>query len=385
MKRLKIIFLGTNGFPFGMAAVEKQKLIAKALNQKIDVEVEIICNNSLSNKKIPIKGLHEGIKYRYTCLYTKRRKNRILNRINRLFGRINELLILLYCKYNVAIVSSRNFNTLFLYYIILKLRNKKFILTAVEDKNIMPSSSTIMGKIDNFFYQKYIWKMVDGALPISEELKRQISKSNPFLPQLKVPAIVDLTLFQKEYVNPMKDNYLLFCGAATYFDTIKLIVDSFVMASVNTKLVLVINGNKNEIEEVKNYLIKQDSTNIIIKSDLSYSDLVAHYKYALALLIPLNFTQQDKARFPHKIGEYCASGRPIISSDWGEVNYYFKNMQSAYLSNKNDLEEWSNLYNCVIRDSLERENIAKKSYMIGEKYFSYLIYANKIYKFINSL
>ena len=56
--------------------------------------------------------------------------------------------------------------------------------------------------------------------------------------------------------------------------------------------------------------------------NVNHSDIPGHYKPAKALLIPMRPTLQDAARFPHKIGEYVASGNPMISNNFGEVACY---------------------------------------------------------------
>ena len=71
---------------------------------------------------------------------------------------------------------------------------------------------------------------------------------------------------------------------------------------------------------------------IVLKSNIAYQDLLSLYKRADVLLIPLRDTIQDNARFPHKIGEYTASKRPILSTNSGELKYYFKDGVSALLT-----------------------------------------------------
>ena len=64
--------------------------------------------------------------------------------------------------------------------------------------------------------------------------------------------------------------------------------------------------------------------NIRLFSNISYDKLISLYKQCTAFVIPLRPNINDVARFPHKISEFCASGKPFISNNYGEVDVYFK-------------------------------------------------------------
>ena len=73
-------------------------------------------------------------------------------------------------------------------------------------------------------------------------------------------------------------------------------------------------------------------------SNLTNRALNDLYKNAIALLIPLRPTLQDEARFPHKIGEYLASGNPVISTNYGEVKHYFQDGHDMLIASRYDKE-----------------------------------------------
>lgn len=75
---MKIALLGTVGFPYGLAEVEKQKLIAKAL-VKQNVEVTVVCRHGefSVNRGIKRKGRVYGIRYIYTSFITYRPDGKI--------------------------------------------------------------------------------------------------------------------------------------------------------------------------------------------------------------------------------------------------------------------------------------------------------------------
>ncbi len=81
---------------------------------------------------------------------------------------------------------------------------------------------------------------------------------------------------------------------------------------------------------------------ILIYSNVPYTDLINLYRNSEALIIPMRNTDQDKARFPHKISEYCASDRPIITNSIGEISNYF-NESNAYLCSEYDEQKYADV------------------------------------------
>jgi glycosyltransferase involved in cell wall biosynthesis len=383
-ENLKIVFLGTAGFPYGMAEVEKQKLIAKSLILQ-GSNVEFICKKSFNpDNNIPYKGSFEGIKYIFTNLSAKKQRNFILRHLSWKFGAVFEKIYLLYSKYDYQVVSSRSFFEILGYVIINRLKGKKLYLTSVEDANTMITKKSYYNNMKLKLFNKYVWKIVDGAFPISEELKTQIILSNPSLPLLKIPVLVDFELFHNIddsfFSGP---EYFMFCGSVDYINTITFILNGYDASECNSKLLLVINGQRKKRDiinkKIENLSRKND---IVIKTNLSQEELYKYYKNAKALLIPLNFDQRDKARFPHKIGEYCASRVPIITSAWGEIPYYFKSGENALLLNTDCPEELKDAFLKLDRNKELCNKLADGSYNLALTHFNYKNYGSLIIQFM---
>ncbi len=133
------------------------------------------------------------------------------------------------------------------------------------------------------------------------------------------------------------------------------------------------------------YLINSSTVEkqIILKTDLPKNQLWGYYKDATALLIPLNFNQRDKARFPHKIGEYCAVGRPIITCDWGEIPVYFRNNENAIILRNNDAKELRNALELIENNPELREKLGQGTLKLAREHFDYKLYGAGILNFIN--
>lgn len=380
----KVLFLGTADFPFGMAEVEKQTLIARSLSEA-GCHVKFICKKSFNyNCSLPFKGRFLGIDYIYTSLSSRRLKNKYLNHLSWNLGNLIEKLIILFSKYDFVIASSRDYDEIRLYSKIIHYRNKKLYLTHVEDARSMYKGNDPgkLWKIEKF--ETRTWSIIDGVFPISEELSEQIRKVSPSLPQLKIPVLVDLNDVDKAdiYANIDKE-YFMFCGSADYYKTIDLIISGFEIANLNMSLLLVLNGSRSGMDLIDNRIKKSTCiSKIIVKSKLSKTYLWGYYQKAFALLIPLNFDQRDKARFPHKLGEYCAVGKPIITSKWGEIPFYFTDAKNAILLESDDSIELSKAFITISNDHSLRDKLGRGALDLAINEFDYRLYGNKIVRFL---
>ena len=114
-------------------------------------------------------------------------------------------------------------------------------------------------------------------------------------------------------------------------------------------------------------------------------ELINYYKNARALLIPLRNTSQDIARFPHKIGEYAASGRPIISNNFGEMAYYFEDGKNSLLSEKYEYCDFANKMDFVVNNPEKASEIGKEGRIIANKFFDYKNFGSGLISFLENL
>lgn len=109
------------------------------------------------------------------------------------------------------------------------------------------------------------------------------------------------------------------------------------------------------------------------------------YKNACGLLIPLRPTVQDRARFPHKIGEYVASGNPVVTTNYGEITKYFKDGESALIARNYDIAEFSRKMEFIISNPEKAQEIGWKGKQVGLDNFDYKQYGHRIKEFIDSI
>jgi glycosyltransferase involved in cell wall biosynthesis len=185
----------------------------------------------------------------------------------------------------------------------------------------------------------------------------------------------------------VKTNYFLYVGTAAYLEAIDFITRSFDMSRQDSYFLhLVVNGSPAQmkiVEDLIGQMKKKDKVRLF--SNLKYSHLIHKYIHARALLIPLTESIQDKARFPQKISEYLASGNPIITTNFGEVPFYFQDQKNALVATHYDVKEYAEKLDFIVNNPEASMHIGKNGKDTGLKFFDFNSYGAEIKKMIISL
>lgn len=288
-------------------------------------------------------------------------------------------------KIDIFHIYTGHFIDVFVYYIFARLFKAKVVYHYEEFRSVIKRQG-IYHWINGYLIDYLGYYFFDGAICISNYLQNHINSHAPKISTIKIPPICDFDYFDSIKAKKTDFNYILFCGSAGYFDLIKFVVDSYMISKGSAqkiKLLLVINGSIKEIEKVKNYIDINEYIKIV--SNLTYFDLIVHYKSAKALLIPNRNTIQDEARFPNKICEYTASQAVIITVNYGEIPYYFENELNAIIANEYSIKLFADKIDWVLDHEDCSTNLKENAYKLGKQYFDIPAYKDNLPTFLNHL
>jgi len=387
MKNKGVIYAGVSGFPYGFAMIEKIKLISMAL-QSQGYNITVV-NRKWSDGNREPNGEQNGIKYINALGVRRRPKNFFKRNAYKFILPFKETILLIKLAKEESnkylFVNSRSFGLLVQYFLVSKALKLKLLITYVEQGSSLATKSKIL-KLGDFLFERYAFKLVDAALPISEYLVEVIRRQSKSLPILKTPVLTDIDFINGIEQNRKKSEFV-FCGAAAFIEVIRFVVESFdLLEQTETALVLICGGTNSELKALRELIDKSiNRDRIKLLNGLSYSELIDFYKSSLALLIPLRPTIQDMARFPHKIGEYAASGRPIISIKYGEVANYFSDGNSALLASEYSTKLFAEKMQFVIHNPILADKIGLNGKNVAIKNFGYKNYGIKLIEFLNSI
>lgn len=391
---MRMLFLGVTGFPLGEAATQKSIYICKSLVDA-GVDITMVCKKSVLSHDIDFdsKGVYEGFSFVFTSGTPYKSKKFIVRNYNKIKGFVNEFRFVRMSNkesnVDAAIIYTRAFLNVVLYKLYSKIFGFKIIVNYGELRSkINFNNISLSLKINDYLFDKYIFYLADGLLPISNYLIEIIKEKKQIVPYLKIPPLCDYFLFDKLKRDFDGEPYFLFCGSLGYYEIVIFILDAFNKMKIKGfSLYLIVHGSPVRMNRLKDYIEEnfEEPGKIKIFSDLPYDDLASLYNNAFALLIPLRPNIQDTARFPHKIGEYCATGRPMITTGIGEVNYYFKDSESAYIASEYNVTLFSDKMTEASANPELATKIGQEAKKIGFEHFNYKSYGKKLIDLVESL
>lgn len=390
MESVKVITIGVSGFPYSnTAAVHKCIYVCKALLEA-GLEPLVINNKAAykqSNQIVNTNGFYEGIEYRSTVKNPYQSSSKIRKNLFKLLGKLNEVLFLIKYRFQtkkkitVFFYTQNSFLELICFRVLFLILQYKLVIIYHEFRSDFESrkGSVFLKWNDRLFDSNFPY-FVDAILPISEFLISHIKTISKNKLILKLPPLIDFDLYNWQE-KKAKDDFFLFCGSAGHNDIILFIIQSFEKMDVisETYLYLIVSGSAIEMENLKQIIHKSNKSNKIkVFSDISSNHLISLYNSAKGLLIPLRENIRDKARFPQKIAEYVASGNPIISTNYGEIKYYFKDGVNAFVSEKYEINAFAEKMKFVLQNPEIAKNVGYAGMLMGKEVFDYRNYSSKL-------
>ena len=268
------------------------------------------------------------------------------------------------------------------YKLVAFLIGAKLIYQYVEDRSTFESYN-LFQKFFQSIGDKLAALFSDGVIPISHYLENKALNMNPNLHSLKIPPICDFNGFKKYPIQTeVLEDYLLYCGSVNYLDVIKLLINSDHYSKIHNhmKLILILSGDEKVVDQIKN-----DNSDCIVLTNLEYGKLISYFKGAQYLLIPLRDTLSEIARFPNKICEYIASNGVFVSTNIGEISYYFKDGENAIIANSFCVESFVEVFNNIDSGGYDRESLQRNAYELGFELFCMDAYEDDLNLFLSNL
>ena len=212
---------------------------------------------------------------------------------------------------------------------------RKAGLKVVREINEWPLSVTWKeGWFKRWFEVHVLPKFFDGAICISDVLVDFWRKhGRKGVPILKLPMTVDVEAIDKI---PAIDS-----GCVPYI----------CYAGLNSE-------TKDGVETLKRAyaLLKDRFPNVELKllHDLPHDEAVAVMKKTACLVLARPNSLQARAGFPTKLGEYLATGRPVVVTKVGEIPRFLEDGKSAYLAEPGSVESIA----AKIKEALENPVMA---------------------------
>lgn len=232
-------------------------------------------------------------------------------------------------------------------------------------------------------------KDIKGLSVISHNLKEYYSSIGISEDKL---AIVNMFVDGNRFKSIKKTNsdlYIAYCGVISYNkDGVKTLIDSFsLFHSKHSEYKLYIIGRgatPNIIEELKQMVTSMGLQNsVIFTGQISPDEMPSLLVNAriLALARPNNLQSQNG--FPTKLGEYLATGNPIVVTKVGEIPQFIRHMDNGILAEPDNVEDFAEKLLWVADNYDKAKEIGNRGQKLSYECFSYLSQAKVLLDLMN--
>lgn len=246
------------------------------------------------------------------------------------------------------------------------------------------------------FNRRHLPRM-DGVVVISRGLLDYVTSRTPSsVDKLLLPIFVDLGRFPNQLVESqtaVRDGCLS-VGYAGSLDPSKDGVDLLIQALAvarsripsDRRIMLRVWGSGPQLEEL--VTLAED---LGLGGDVHFEGVVprelipSRFAEVDALALPRPVSRQASGGFPTKLGEYLASGRPVVATSTSDIGRYLEDGVSAFLVPPDDIDALAHALVTLVEDPELAQAVGAQGQCVAADSFSSDAAAWKLAKFVHSL
>ena len=248
--------------------------------------------------------------------------------------------------------------------------------------------------LNTWLLTRLVYPLTDGFVVISENLEKFVSThKSPRAKIIKIPIIVDYDSYQvvtadtggiKPYIfhsatlNDNKD------GISDVIEALGLVVRKY-NQPLNFYLTsrLALDATKVKVREIiVNYNI---GDYIHYLGDLDEETLQSYQKNCDLVVINKVDSEQNRYNFATKIGEYCALGKPIITTEVGEVSNYFTDGVNCVFIPQHNPTAIAEKVMYLLNNPDVAQKIGEEARITASNEFDYKVNGVKLHDFFESV
>jgi glycosyltransferase involved in cell wall biosynthesis len=228
---------------------------------------------------------------------------------------------------------------------------------------------------------------VDGFVAISEGLEEWVrSRKGGDRPEImRLPVLVDTDEVEPSFARATR-NDLFYAAASTYVDEIEFVLQ--VVDAVRERYPDVrIRFSGWQIADIARPSLRErlqalvDSGSAVVEGTLSRERLIESYRASAALLLPMKDESRSFARCPTKVGEYLASGRPVVATAIGELEVLLTDGENAFLAAPGDVRSFADAVLSVLANPERACVVGRNGRALAEQVLDYRRYAEPLREF----
>ncbi len=359
---------------------------------KYNWDVEVVC---MASTKFPTssvdgkgeykrKGEHRGVKFRYTSLCVKASKMLISRTISGLWGIMMLPVVILFIKIkhrkqSVILLTNLTQGHYVTYLKLISLLvSARYVLVRSEYPSLI-RKRTKLTRLYELLLEMRIFKHFDGFALMTNTLIdyfKPISKRNSKFEL--IPMTVDIHRFSRNFGSPFDFKYIAYAGSlSNEKDGVDILIKSFLRIAAhhpNIHLVIVGDTSKSDFYAKLSFIIQNEGANfqerIHFTERIDASLIPQYLTNATILALARPDSKQAQGGFPTKLGEYLATGKPVIVTRVGEIPNYLSHRKNAILCEPGSVNDFTKHLDWILQNEQLQPQIGNAGKEVACKIFN---------------
>ena len=368
---MKVAIVNTLPVPSGNASVNRFLGYGKEL-VKNGVEVDVLSSASFED------SILDGVQI-HSC---GKRKGMV--------GALMEILSKVRKgKYDAVILISNSLLLIYPLWMVCKTHGIKLL----QEKSEFPFVLMKKGALRKLFAKFYVnttYRLYDGLIvmtyPLMEYFKDKVRKGCQLF---EMPMTVDTERFSIEKQDTEYGDYIAYCGnMAGNKDGVLNLIEAFNIASPkipDVKLLLIGgSSNQEDWDRIVGFVKETGNDNIILYGKASREEMPALLKNAKALALARPSSLQSTGGFPTKLGEYLATGNPVVVTAVGDIPQYL-NESNAFVVAPDNNKAFADALVKVFSDYDMAKWVGQKGKELSQTVFSAKVQSQRLHDYLKTI
>ena len=397
---MKVFIVTGEPFPNGMAAVSRIKCYARAIIEGgVECEVVVYRRTEISKSKVlntEVNGVDSGIPYHYVSSKTIRDANRYIRFMR---DKLDLNRAYKYLRLNIKrgdvlfLFMARPIETMMMF---MKIANQNGAF-CVRDLCELPYVTGVENEKTIFLRRAILgtqFPHLDGIMSISSALMNLAKTyTQPSCKHLLVPIMVDYDYYGA--ITKRKNNsvpYIFHAGTLSQQkDGILGMIEAFGIAKqkLGMPIKYILTGavsQSSHPDELRDLISRYDlEDSLEFVGHLNRAQIKKYLNEASLVISNRPKSKQDYYGFSTKLGEYLASGTPLLLTNWGEAVNWLENGKSAYVTEPENTLALANAIIHVFSNPEESRRIGAAGKDVCRKCFDYHNWSKPLVDFLNQL
>lgn len=384
-----MIVLGGFSYPAGMAGTKRVQLFIDYLQSK-NVTIRVLTIGNVGDVKSgnPVQGIFNKTEYRnigagfnLTVIYYLLFPFILLYLFFfLLYSKKSECKNLLYVYNSVAVDN-------FLMILFARLTGYRVIIDIVEDYRLSLENNSLLHTLkikSTVFFENSISFFADAVVVLSSYLEKVFSeKAHGKIPVVNIPVSTAISTQLKSsstFQSPIK---ICYSGSFGHKDGLDTLIEAFKLFNKKfPESELLLSGMGNNPEKIVAGAEHKKIKYIGYLADTEYINFINSADILCMTRVGSGYAN---AGFPFKLGEYLATGNPVIATDVSDVSLYLESYKDCIIVRPENSDEIVSALEFYSGNPLKALEIGKNGREKAKKYFNYETNGEKLFKLMEQI